>query len=620
MNKTYPIITLCLLFCCSLMAQPKAGHYSELNNKAGINLFDAINTCVNKGYSSLGYDGLLTAYQKTDVDDDGNLIDMYGGCTFAFSKKCGNYSSECDCYNREHSLPKSWWGGSSEKTNQGCDIFHVVPTDGYVNNRRASYAFGEVSTFNYTYNGNKLGQSKMSSYSGTVFEPRDEYKGDLARGYMGTILKWKLNCNKDAGAAIFNADYTERGNYGLTAYGIELLMKWHREDPVSEKELKRNNAIEETQGNRNPFIDYPELAEYLWGDKAGQTVNLAALHLAYDGEDTNEPRLLSPADGTNITVGESLLDSSITVSIQIVGKNLIGDIALQLTGDDVNYFAVSPAKVTAEQANAGQSVAIIYTPKALGSHTAYLSLSSQDFQTAILNISAKCVEKTEPEPYFPPVEPATGDYVKVTSDTTDWTGIYLIVYETESLALSGDKVSVSETKVAGSTVEINGGVIATDQTVDSYAIRVDQLEDGTYSLMTVNGLYLYCTGNGKLNSSSEALGNTLSYSNGQTTIKYKTYMLKYNKSAKIFRYYGSGQESLQLYRKTVKASPVTEVSYTNEPQIIVKGRSMQTTDGSEMRVYNALGRLVGIGNELTLPAQGLYIIKTNNKTQRILIN
>lgn len=119
-----------------------------------------------------------------------------------------------------------------------------------------------------------------TTYSSTVFEPVDEYKGDFARGYLGTMIKWAEDYTaftQGQGSSTFSGNYTASGYFGLTKYGVALLLKWHREDPVSQKEIDRNNGIQQTQGNRNPFIDYPYLVEYIWGKHAGETVKLSNL-------------------------------------------------------------------------------------------------------------------------------------------------------------------------------------------------------------------------------------------------------------------------------------------------------------------------------------------------------
>ena len=275
-------------------------YYVSMNGKSSKSLFDEVHAIVKVGYSSLGYDGLFGAYPETDMKENGKLWDMYSNCEFDLDKdRCGNYSHECDCWNREHSIPKSWYGGT--KSGPGCDIFHLVPTDGKVNGMRSNHAFGEVSSADYSYDGSKRGSASSItitggntlagnegttvSCSGTVFEPQDQYKGDFARGYMGALLKWAGDYQaftSGDGSKIFSGNYTATGKFGLTNYGIALLMKWHREDPVSQKEIDRNNGIQATQGNRNPFIDYPYLAEYIWGSHAGEAVDMSLLVCSSD--------------------------------------------------------------------------------------------------------------------------------------------------------------------------------------------------------------------------------------------------------------------------------------------------------------------------------------------------
>lgn len=281
------IVAAAILLSTQLFAQIPANYqtsYEGLIGKQGASLFSALETIAAQGFSSLGYDGLYTAFLSTDKDANGRLIDMYSTCSFLPSDKCGNYNSVCDCYNREHSLPKSWWGGS--KNNAYSDLFHLVPTDGKVNNQRGNVPFGECANGS-SLGGHALGKkgsSTLSGYTsvGTVFEPDDQYKGDFARGYFGMLVRYgtTLAFTTSEGATTFsNSSKTINANnhFGLTNYGVALLMKWHRQDTVSAKETKRNTGIQATQGNRNPFIDCPILAEYLWGDKAGQSVTRADL-------------------------------------------------------------------------------------------------------------------------------------------------------------------------------------------------------------------------------------------------------------------------------------------------------------------------------------------------------
>ena len=296
------ILGLALLWVAQMMwagsVTPAANipsYYADADGLAGKQLWTAISSITNRGFSSLGYSGLWTAYKKTDVypadsvGKAGKIWDMYGECPFTFgSDQCGSYSGVCDCYNREHSIPKSWFGGSTSGI--GCDIFHLVPTDGKINSTRSNDEFGEVAGAK-NYYGNGTGTAGTWSTdrptiasaagevihgSGNVFEPKDQYKGDFARGYMGTIIKWQL-ANMTTSNNFFSGEYTPSGYFGFTKKAVVLMMKWHREDPVSQKEIDRNNGIQATQGNRNPFIDYPYLAEYIWGEHAGETVDMDLL-------------------------------------------------------------------------------------------------------------------------------------------------------------------------------------------------------------------------------------------------------------------------------------------------------------------------------------------------------
>ena len=219
------------------------------------------------GYKSLGYDGLYSAYTKTDLNEKGNINDYYSNVTTwsaSSMKTCGNYKAEGDCFNREHSIPKSWWGGTT--SNQGCDVYIVVPTDGYVNNRRSAYPFGEVKTVEYASKNNYclLGESSISSYSGTVFEPNDEWKGDFARIYFYALARWNNseNWTSGDGSVIFSGSLSK--NCGLTDYALNLFLKWHDQDPVSEYERVKNAEAFKLQKNRNPFVDFPQFVDSIW--------------------------------------------------------------------------------------------------------------------------------------------------------------------------------------------------------------------------------------------------------------------------------------------------------------------------------------------------------------------
>lgn len=272
-------------------------YYNSIDGTKEGGLRDALYTITSVGPSNMSYNKLWEAYKTTDVypkghEKAGDIWDMYSDCTFVpGTDQCGTYGNECDCYNREHSMPKSWF---NEEKPAYYDLGHIVPTDGKVNGIRSNYAFGEVGTSTKTFSHSKAkyGNAKAvttantvkgsitTTYTGTVFEPDDQYKGDFARMYMYMRVRYKsMSITSGDGSLMFNST---DANYGMTDYSIALLMKWHRGDAVSQKEIDRNNGMQNVQGNRNPFIDYPELAEYLWGNKAGSTVSLSALTATFE--------------------------------------------------------------------------------------------------------------------------------------------------------------------------------------------------------------------------------------------------------------------------------------------------------------------------------------------------
>lgn len=266
MKKRLTSVVVLLLVALVAVGSEPTGYYNSAYNKGSEQLRQALYNII-KDHTVVTYGYLYTVYQTSDVLN-GEIWDIYSTCSFnpGASQRCGDYVSVCDCYNREHTVPQSWFNEASPMKS---DAFHIYPTDGKVNGQRSNYPYGECA--NGTNLGGhalgRLGSSTFSGYNGTVFEPDDEYKGDLARTYFYMATRYADQCNS-WGHGVFSS-----ANSGLSDYAVALFMKWHREDPVSQKELMRNDAIYAHQDNRNPFIDHPELAEYIWGNMTSCTWN-----------------------------------------------------------------------------------------------------------------------------------------------------------------------------------------------------------------------------------------------------------------------------------------------------------------------------------------------------------
>ena len=273
------IFTLVLLAISSpIFAQgpnDSGTYYQAADGKKGAELKTALCGIIynrtERGSADNVYKMLWTDFQTTDVRSDGKVWDMYSNITnftFVTDQDTGSHNTEGKAYNREHSFPKSWFGGKVMP--MYADLFHLYPTDGKVNENRGDLPFGETNggSKNSANNFSKIGTCTYSGYTGTVFEPNDIYKGDFARTYfyMVTCYEEKLPDWVNQGNASITIDGSKYP--GLTAWQLEMLMKWSKNDPVDNpiaKETPRNNAVYGIQNNRNPFIDYPGLEEYIWG-------------------------------------------------------------------------------------------------------------------------------------------------------------------------------------------------------------------------------------------------------------------------------------------------------------------------------------------------------------------
>jgi len=340
-------ILLFLVFSTiNLFAQIPAGYYDSATG-TGETLKTSLYNIID-GHNILSYTpGLWNLYYISDVDryyeNNGTVLDMYsenpsGIDSYEYelgADQCGNVSAnEGGCYNREHSFPKSWF---NDVPPMDTDAFHIYPTDGQVNSKRGNYPYGEVPNPSLTTsNGSKVGSCDPTlGYSGTVFEPIDEFKGDLARTYfyMATRYENKIagwENNEPTGDAVLNG--TSYPCY--EQWFLNLLLTWHYQDAVSQKEIDRNNAIYygdsdldiTGQGNRNPFIDHPEWVTQIWDPNPDTENPTAPSNLIANNETNNSIQLSWDAATDNVAVASydiymdgSLTDNSLTTNYLATG-------------------------------------------------------------------------------------------------------------------------------------------------------------------------------------------------------------------------------------------------------------------------------------------------------------
>ena len=569
-NKGFKRFAFSLFLAClggSLWAQIPTGYYNSATGKTGDELKVALHNVI-KDHHVVSYAGLLNAYAYTDCDANGKIWDIYSNYHFDLNGTCGEYTMEGDCWNREHTWPQSWF---NESTTPRSDLFHVYPTDGYVNNRRSSYPYGEVSHPTYTSgNGSKLGPCVTSGYSGTVFEPVDEYKGDIARSYFYMSVRYYSEDDSWSTSGMTNKSE-------ILPWAMTMLLRWSDQDPVSEKEIARNNAVYGYQNNRNPFIDHPEYARMIWDENwsGGISYNITCATGLQHGS-VSAPENAMEGSTVAITATPELgymvgsysvykTDTpSIIVSVSGNGTFTMPGFAVTISASFVQndtYYTitlgnVSHGSISASVTNAmsGTTISLTATPD-----NGYSLYSWYVFKTGDMNTTASVNGNSFVMPAFDVTVMATfvqgsanGDFVKVTTDPTDWSGDYVLVYEQSNTTgyvwtgVDAQNCFVEKT--------INDNTIAND---DMVSITVAPMTGG-YSIKVNggpnNGKYIYGTsGSNKINFGNTASVNTLACETTGVTMTSNTSVMRYNTSENRFRYYKSTtfsqQQPVQLYKR-----------------------------------------------------------------------
>lgn len=364
------VLALALASTAVAFAAEPAGYYSTCENKSGAALLSAL--CKKVGdHTVVSYNGLWSLYKTSDVYPDGTIWDMYSTKHWKPNTTCGNYTKVGDCYNREHSFPKSWFNDAKPMYS---DAFHLYPTDGKVNNQRSNYPYGECANGTTLPSSGsvkalgRLGDCTFPGYSGKVFEPDDQYKGDFARSYFYMAAAYN---DKIAG---WNSKMLAGNSYpAFSPWAINLLLKWHREDPVSQKELDRQEVVYGAQHNRNPFIDHPELAEYIWGNKKGQnwSANISA-----------DPAFLLPTDGSTVDFGVTAVGLARTKAVTVKAEGLKEAISVSVSGAG---FAAGTTSIAADASMTtdGAILTLNYTAPAAGVAVGTLTLTSGTAKTTV---------------------------------------------------------------------------------------------------------------------------------------------------------------------------------------------------------------------------------------------
>jgi len=376
MKKNLTLFSFLLLLGFNSYASIPTGYYNSLEGKKGAALKTELHNIICQdtthylGYGS-GTGKTWQGFYSTDRNPTTNqVLDMYTDSLryFASNYVTLGYPGFGSTIEIEHSVPKSWWG--CDITHPDCaarDLNHLCPADGKANNYKSNHPLGIVSGTPAFNNGcSKIGPGTNYGYVGTVFEPADQYKGDFARNYFYVATAYQHYVNK---WVISNTENMMEANTypTLKSWAVQLLMQWNSQDPVSAKEVTRNDVVYGIQQNRNPFIDHPELIDYIWGSKKYIPYRL-------DGN-IYFPYLNWPNNNDTINLGTTYFQQPKDTVINLVGMNLTGNLTLLIGGTNATSFSVDKTTITKDEALAGYNIHLHYFGNASGDQSAILTIT-----------------------------------------------------------------------------------------------------------------------------------------------------------------------------------------------------------------------------------------------------
>lgn len=514
------------------LAGAPAGYYSSCEGKKQRALKSQLYSII-KNHKAIPYGSgsgsTWAAFRYTDVDESDNTwYDIYTTNRVRVNGSSGAASG----MNIEHTFPKSWWGGG--KNDAYKDICHLMPSNSNANSARGNDPYGEVAgeSGSVVPGGTYKRGTPVSGQGGgssRVFEPSDEYKGDLARNYF-----YMVTCYQNLTWASTGLYTAAQGDYPtLQPWAINLLLKWHRQDPVSDKERKRNDGVYSQQNNRNPFIDHPELAEHIWGNLQDE-----AWHEGESPVDPVDPdpptppsgdaELTSPVNHEFYSAGDVPLGESRTITIPILGSNFTRSLVARIETLDTQCFDImvgnNPYKaltITAVDINDpdGYYLTLRYTPDSFtpsnACHSTTLTLTGHDLsETLTVYIQGTSAEDVELK--APVALEATGitdrgykaRWIKTTDEIDGYT-LYRDIYNAEGTAIDhtleydiepdADSFIVTDRDPAlketyslvatnGSSVSPRSNVITVDSTVGVDCVEAADEADDTY--YTIDGIRL----------------------------------------------------------------------------------------------------------------------------------
>lgn len=450
------------IFALSAYAEYDPAYYAGLEGKRRENLKAAVKAAV-KNHRQLVYMDLPNYWQYSDVypetvNGDKRWWEMYSNAVYLIGRnQSAKGSFSANHMQREHSVPKSWWkvGNDVEYTAAYTDMWNLYPSDGEANMAKSNYPLGPVATPTFDNGCTKVGVP-VYGYGGgaaSVFEPADEYKGDFARSffYMACVyddISWQSR---------YSWMFVKSSYPTLQPWAYEMLLQWARQDAVSQKEILRNDAVETSQGNRNPFVDFPELAEYIWGTRTSEVFRIAEQGGAVTPPITGDPELTYPVNDEWLDFGEVALTGIASSWLLLKGKNFTAPLSVRVGGTDKDMFTLPVRTIPASAINTTGEylLQILYQPASAGEHTATLAVYDGGMESSVrvnLKGTALPIPTLSRLTALTPVDVTDNSYTAVWTEAPE-TVDYYVVYRTRYMS---DGEETDQLEATGTSLRIEG--------------------------------------------------------------------------------------------------------------------------------------------------------------------
>ena len=360
-----------ILICLASWAQGSTEqYYRKAEGLSGTQLKAALHDIIQPALV-LGYGGgpgkTWSGFWQTDQMEDLQVRDRYSNTIRHLNPDLSAVAE----MNIEHIWANSWWG--HVQNNAYKDLFNLYPADATANGRKSNNPIGVVDGSISFQNGvTKVGKS--SSYRAdsliTAWEPADQWKGDFARTYfyMATCYSHMTSLWTTT-EGLLTVD--PKSPLLMRPWVYNLMLEWAEADPLDEIEKERNEAIFDIQGNRNPFVDYPELCHYIWGEQNDRQFYCTEEHGA---------EVFVPMAGEEIDLGLQPLSRPFSTNIQVRGRGLSDGLKLST---DRDVFALAVTDLSDQQTRLGTNVPMSVNVSEAGSYEGLLKLEGSGFMQQV---------------------------------------------------------------------------------------------------------------------------------------------------------------------------------------------------------------------------------------------